>query len=128
VDSTYAPHPDFPQLEIPQPPSVPEGLLIDLDLDTAETPTVQTPRTQLSFSSASVDSDPFTPPMAADLHRNSSASSVDLAPAFPSGEFMDLTDLDVLLARLENDNRDGSNYDVRCCRAFIVCAGLHLSI
>ncbi|KAJ7247878.1 hypothetical protein B0H12DRAFT_733149 [Mycena haematopus] len=41
VDSTYAPHPDFPQVEVQhEPPSVPEGLLIDLD--GAETPTVHT--------------------------------------------------------------------------------------
>ncbi|KAF8186889.1 hypothetical protein K438DRAFT_2019609 [Mycena galopus ATCC 62051] len=51
-------------------------------------------------------------PTAADLqHRNSSASSVDLEPAAPHSEFMDLTDLDLLLARLEDDHRDGGNYD-----------------
>ncbi|KAJ7778158.1 hypothetical protein B0H16DRAFT_1300856 [Mycena metata] len=45
------------------------------------------------------------------MHRSSSDSSVDLAPVTPSAEFLEVTDLDVLLARLENDQRDGGNYD-----------------
>jgi hypothetical protein len=40
---------------------------------------------------------------------------VDLAPAAPPAQFLEVTDLDILLARLENDQRDGGNYDVRDC-------------
>ncbi|KAF7351333.1 RING-type domain-containing protein [Mycena sanguinolenta] len=104
VDSTYAAHPDFPQVGVRhEPPIVPEGLLIDLD--GAETPTMRTPHTQ-PFSSVA-DQDLVTP-TATNSQRNSSASSVYLAPP---AQFQDVTDLDVLLARLENDQGDGSNYD-----------------
>jgi hypothetical protein len=50
--------------------------------------------------------------MAQDMQRTSSGSSVDLAPAGPSPEFLEVTDLDILLARLEGDRHDGANYDV----------------
>ncbi|KAJ6544032.1 hypothetical protein B0H19DRAFT_294114 [Mycena capillaripes] len=127
VDSTYAPHPDFPQVELLRPaPSVPEGLLINLDADAVETPTAQAVHTE-PFASVSADLDQLTPvatssadlnqltPMATDVRRHSSASSVDLAPAAPPAEFLELTELDILIARLENDQRDGGNYDVRLC-------------
>ncbi|KAJ7440129.1 hypothetical protein FB451DRAFT_1151098 [Mycena latifolia] len=103
VDSTYAPHPDFPQAEQPAP-SVPEGLLIDLnDAETLTAPVLPTP--------VSADLNELRP-TATDMQRASSASSVDLAaPATPRPEFLEVTDLDVLLSRLENDQRDGGNYD-----------------
>ncbi|KAK7044796.1 RING-type domain-containing protein [Favolaschia claudopus] len=105
VDSTYAPHPAFPQIVIPRQPNlpeVPEGLLIDLDA--VVTPTVPLPTHQ------SVSALDQLAPIAPDMQRNSSASSVDLAPS-PTPDFMDTTDLDVLLARLEHDHHDGANYD-----------------
>ncbi|KAF7360238.1 RING-type domain-containing protein [Mycena venus] len=107
--------PDFPQVEIlhqPLIPSVPEGLLIDLDAAETLTPTVQQTSLTLAqpFASVSGDLDQLTP-MATDLQRQSSASSVDMVPAAPLAPLMDMTDLDVLLARLENDHRDGGNYD-----------------
>ncbi|KAJ6487802.1 hypothetical protein C8R45DRAFT_256768 [Mycena sanguinolenta] len=106
VDSTYAAHPDFPQVGVREEPAiVPEGLLIDLD--GAETPTMSTPHTQPFSSAADLD---LLAPTATISQRNSSASSVYLAPP---AEFHDVTDLDVLLARLENDQGDGGNYDVR---------------
>ncbi|KAJ7170243.1 hypothetical protein C8R43DRAFT_90398 [Mycena crocata] len=108
VDSTYAPHPDFPQIP-PQPPSVPEGLLIDLDA--TETTTVRAQPTQ-PLASVSTDLHQLTP-TATEMQRASSASSVDLVPIVPSTDYLEVTDLDVLLARLENGQRDGGDYDVR---------------
>lgn len=111
VDSTYAPHPDFPQADLSPAPSVPEGLLIDLD--DAETPSSRAAQTD-PFASVPADLNQLSPMMATEMQRASSASSVDLAPVtLPRNEFMEVTDLDILLARLENDQHDGANYDVR---------------
>ncbi|KAJ7064733.1 hypothetical protein C8F01DRAFT_1127961 [Mycena amicta] len=114
VDSTYAPHPEFPPVEIPlKPPNVPEGLLIDLE-DEIETPIASTQ----SHNLVDIDDTPTvtptvhlrpTPVAVADANRQSTASSVELAPA--TSDFLDITDLDILLAQIENDQRDGLNYD-----------------
>ncbi|KAJ6470589.1 hypothetical protein C8R47DRAFT_988750 [Mycena vitilis] len=45
------------------------------------------------------------------MQRQSSASSVDLAAPEPPAQYLEVTDLDLLLARLENDRHDGGNYD-----------------
>ncbi|KAJ7269730.1 hypothetical protein C8J57DRAFT_1322957 [Mycena rebaudengoi] len=103
VDSTYAPHPDFPQVILPPQlltPSVPEGLLIDLG--DPEPSSAQVSGPQLAPASSGLD---LLRPMAQDMQRTSSGSSVDLAPARA------VTDLDILLARLEGDRHDGANYD-----------------
>ncbi|KAF7318814.1 RING-type domain-containing protein [Mycena chlorophos] len=156
VDSTYAPHPAFPSVEIPlRPPHVPEGMLIDLEgdelatpvaplVDLDETPTVangshslvdellaefeetptatSSPITQLSESLHVLSPAP-TPAedtqSQSESNRQSTASSIiEIASSSTSSNtndegYLEITDLDVLLARIEDEQmqRDGANYE-----------------
>lgn len=144
VDSTYAPHQDSPVDDDISHDQVPEGLLIDLG-DTppiTESPTTSVmpaiippqPLHELLFASLNrphfgTTSSNESVIESQDSHTDVLASSYSLLapditsdPRSPPDTFSQFTDLDALVARLENDNHDGSDYDVSYF--FLLCLSL----
>ncbi|KAF7316497.1 RING-type domain-containing protein [Mycena indigotica] len=90
------------------------ALLVDVE-DTV-TPAIETATPSSALADLAplvLDPTPHLRPtlITATSNRQSSASSVvELAPT-AADDFLEITDLDVLLSRIENDQRDGSNYE-----------------
>ena len=121
--------------------NVPEGLLIDLETDldannsggsssigeggTDRTAAVENGRDFSNFSANSADRGSvfeINDGLHADgLHAGSSTSAAAAAPE--RSQLSEYTDLDVLISRMEGENRNGSDYDVRtaCPMASVLC-------
>ncbi|CAK5261951.1 unnamed protein product [Mycena citricolor] len=98
---------------------LPGGVLIDLEAEALDSPVGGSnlsreirsePAAAFPVMPSTTAGQPVIHLVAPDMHRASSASSVDLTPT-PTSEYLDVTDLDMLLARLEGNQHDGSDYD-----------------
>lgn len=122
VDSTYAGHGDSTIDDVRIDVQCPEGLLIDLDdtslMGHSGTSTPQTDRSHIQTSAppSSASSTEFlglvTDSTIASNYESSNVSTpTAVLPA--SAQFSEFTDLDVLVSRLNEERRNGADYDVR---------------
>ncbi|KAF9459700.1 hypothetical protein BDZ94DRAFT_1002213 [Collybia nuda] len=118
VDSTYAGNGDCDEFRIDV--QCPEGLLIDLDdtslIEHSGCSTPQTDRSQVythttPSGASSVEFLGSTTDSTLPSHYEGSTVSTPVASLPPTAQYSEFTDLDMLVSRLNEEQRNGSDYD-----------------